>query len=105
VELCKHHQIQLVAYSSLGVGALLQHATVVDVAARCSKTAAQVLLRWSLQKGACVIPKASSAERIEENHNVFDFELSRDEMAELDDIAAEYPSPQHFAWNPEEVIC
>ena len=103
LKLCKLHKIQIVAYASLGVGALLNHSTVNRVASRRGHTPAQVLLRWGLQKGACVIPKASSTERITENYKVFGFELDSKDMAELDDISKEYQKPQHFCWNPGTV--
>lgn len=103
LKLCKQHNIQVVAYSSLGVGNLLQHSVVLNVARRIERTPAQVLLRWGIQKGVCVIPKASSTTRIEENYNIFDFKLNRVDMEELDAICKEYPSSKHFCWNPENV--
>ena len=97
------NNIQVVAYSSLGVGNLLQHSVVLNVARRIERTPAQVLLRWGIQKGVCVIPKASSTTRIEENYNIFDFKLNMVDMEELDSICKEYPSSKHFCWNPENV--
>ncbi len=47
------------------------------------KTAAQVILRWHLQRGIVVIPKSTHIERMEENFNVFDFTLSADDMKEI----------------------
>ena len=67
----------------LGVGALLSNPTVQSVAAEYSKTPAQVLIRWSLQLGNSVIPRSSSPERIAENFDVFDFELTESDMAAL----------------------
>ena len=103
MSLCKQHKIQLVAYASLGVGALLTHPIVQDVARGCSRTPAQVLLRWGLQKGVCVIPKASSIERIVENYDVFEFKLDLEAMEALDNISKEYSTPKHFCWDPEGV--
>ena len=51
---------------------------------RVGRTPAQVLVRWSLQKGLIVIPKSTHRDRIEENSRVFDFTLSDEDMAELD---------------------
>jgi diketogulonate reductase-like aldo/keto reductase len=101
--LCKKDNIQVVAYSSLGVGGLLDHQIVLDVAKRCKRTPAQILLRWGLQKGVCVIPKASSKERIEENLKVVEFKLDVDEMDELANISHEYSTPKHFCWDPESI--
>ena len=103
MELCKKNNIQIVAYSSVGVGELLDHHIVLDIAKRFGRTPAQILLRWGLQKGVCVIPKASSKERIEENHKVVEFELDVDAMNALDNIAQEYSTPKHFCWDPETI--
>jgi diketogulonate reductase-like aldo/keto reductase len=71
------------AYSPLGVGNLLDSRAVAAVAAAQERTPAQVLIRWNIQLGNVVIPRSSSPERISENLNVFDFELTEDEMASL----------------------
>ena len=104
IELCKTHQIQVVAYSSLGVGELLDDPVVLKVSNRKERTPAQILIRWAIQKEICVIPKASSRKRIEENSKVFEFELSKDDMLELDGISREFPEAHHFCWNPESVL-
>jgi diketogulonate reductase-like aldo/keto reductase len=56
---CAQAGVAVVAYAPLGTGALLAHPTVVATARRVARTPAQVLLRWGLQHGLCVIPKAS----------------------------------------------
>jgi 2,5-diketo-D-gluconate reductase A len=71
------------AYSPLGVGTLIEHPAVVSIATAHGKTAAQVLIRWSLQLGNVVIPRSATPERIASNIDVFDFELTDDEMAAL----------------------
>ena len=66
---------------------LLGNDTINDIAAAHSKTAAQIILRWHIQAGYITIPGSSNAEHIAENYNIFDFELTADEMramAELD---------------------
>lgn len=72
------------AWSPLGQGALLDDDTVLAIANKHARTAAQVLLRWHLQIGNVVIPKSSTASRIRENFQVFDFTLDADDMARLD---------------------
>jgi 2,5-diketo-D-gluconate reductase A len=57
---------------------------VSEVADRIGRTPAQVLIRWSLQRDTVVIPKSTHRERIEENAQVFDFELSSEDLAVLD---------------------
>ena len=68
------------SYFSLGMAdpseAVMKHAVVKDIATAIGRTPAQVLLRWGVQRGTAVIPKTSSRERMEENINVFDFELT-----------------------------
>lgn len=56
---------------------------LVDIAKDYEKTVGQVILRWHIQKGIVAIPKSVRTERIEENFNVFDFELSDDDMAKI----------------------
>ncbi len=69
-------------WSPLGNGnaGLLDNEDLKKIAEKNNKTVAQVILRWHLQEGFCVIPKSVTPSRIEENFKVFDFELSDDEM-------------------------
>ena len=62
----------------------LENETIVGIAGAHGKTPAQVMLRWGLQQGRSVIPKSTRPERIAENFAVFDFELTRDELAAID---------------------
>jgi 2,5-diketo-D-gluconate reductase A len=87
------------AYGPLGVGRLLDNPTIVSVAEAHGKTPAQVLIRWSIQLGNVVIPRSSSAERVRSNLDVFDFELTDDEMATingLDDGTRFRPDPETY---------
>ncbi len=87
------------AYGPLGVGRLLDHPTVTSVAEAHGKTPAQVLIRWSIQLGNVVIPRSSSPERVKSNLEVFDFELTDDEMATfngLDDGTRFRPDPESY---------
>lgn len=84
LEYCRREGIQLEAYSPLVRAERMDDATLNEVAARCGKTVAQVLIRWQLQHGVVVIPKSSHAERILENADVFDFEIAPDDMARID---------------------
>lgn len=71
------------AYSPLGVGKLVQDPTLVSIAQAHGKSPAQVAIRWSIQLGNVVIPRSGNPERIKENIDVFDFELTDDEMASI----------------------
>jgi 2,5-diketo-D-gluconate reductase A len=94
------HDIVTEAYSPLGVGQLLDNPTVVSIGQAHGKTPAQVLIRWSIQLGNVVIPRSSSPERISENLDVFDFELTEDEMTTLnglDDGTRFRPNPDTYS--------
>jgi diketogulonate reductase-like aldo/keto reductase len=86
LEACEADRVVLEAYSPLGTGRHLSNPTVAHVAARIGRTPAQVLLRWVLQRNAVVIPKSTHRERIEENAQIFDFMLSDEDMAVLDEL-------------------
>jgi 2,5-diketo-D-gluconate reductase A len=77
------------SWSPIARGALESYAPIVDAARTHDVTLAQVVLRWHLQLGALPIPKASSLEHQRENLDVFNFELSPEEMATLASIAQE----------------
>jgi len=83
-EFCKRERIVVTAYSPLGRGRLLQDPKVREIAKRRVRTPAQVCLRWALQKGAVVIPKASSVEHLREDMQIFDWELSEEDIRALD---------------------
>ncbi|MBO0677257.1 aldo/keto reductase [Mycolicibacterium sp. S2-37] len=74
------------AYGPLGVGRLLDNPTVTAVAEAHGKTPAQVLIRWSIQLGNVVIPRSATPERIVSNLDVFDFELTDEQMATLNGL-------------------
>lgn len=78
------HGIATEAWSPLAQGELLDDETIVAIAERHGKTPAQAILRWHLQLGNVVIPKSVTPERIRENLELFDFELSDAEMAEFE---------------------
>ena len=86
LQFCKKNSIQLEAYSPLTRGKRLDHQTIVAVAKKYGKTPSQVLIRWSLQHDAVVIPKSIHEERIRENSHVFDFQLEPDDMKTLDSL-------------------
>ena len=83
-EACEERGIALESYSTLGTGKHLDDATVGEIAARHGRTPAQVLLRWCVERRIPVIPKSTHRERIEENGDIFGFELSQDDLAQLD---------------------
>ena len=84
--LCRELGVTLEAYSPLTRGARLSHPVVTAIAAEVRRSPAQVLLRWSIQHGAVVLPKSVTPSRIEENAQLFDFSLDASAMARLDDL-------------------
>ena len=84
LDACITRNAAVEAYSPLGTGRHLSDPTVARVAQDVGRTAAQVLLRWCLQRGTIVLPKSTHRERIEQNAQIFDFSLSDDDMATLD---------------------
>lgn len=93
------HGILTQAYSPLGVGKLLENPTVTSIAGEYGKTPAQVLIRWNLQLSNAVVFRSSSAERIAQNFDVFDFELAEEHLAALtalDDGTRFRPDPSTY---------
>lgn len=86
-EKAKKHDIQVECWFPLGGamsnGALLKDPTIMEIAKAHGKTPAQVILRWHIQEGLSVIPGASNPDYIEENIQIFDFELTNEEMAQM----------------------
>lgn len=83
---CNELGVVLTAYSPLARGELLNDAVLEGIAAAHGKTVAQIALRWLVQKGVVVIPKARSRKHLSDNMNIFDFELTDEEMARIDTI-------------------
>jgi 2,5-diketo-D-gluconate reductase A len=77
------HGVATEAWSPLAQGELLANETISAVAARHDRTPAQAILRWHLQLGNVVIPKSATPKRIRENFELFDFELSEEDMTEI----------------------
>lgn len=88
-EECERRGIKVESWSPLGSGADLRNGELVDIAAGYGKSVAQVIIRWHLQHGLIVLPKSVTPARIEENFDVFDFELDADTMARIDGLDAD----------------
>ncbi len=97
--------IAVEAWSPLGQGKLLDDTAIGELAARKRRTAAQVILRWHIQHGHIVFPKTMHPKRMQENLNLFDFELSPAEVAAMDaldkgEAGRIGPNPNTFDWIP-----
>jgi D-xylose reductase len=89
---CKEHNIQVTGYSNFGASSYVEigmatdadccliEESVIAIAAKHGKTAGQIALKWACQRGYAIIPKTTKVERMAENRNLFDFELTEEEM-------------------------
>lgn len=82
----QQHGIATEAWSPIAQGAVLGDPTIGTIADRIGKTVAQVVLRWHIQIGSIAIPKSVNPARIVENIDIFDFELSDQDMETIDDL-------------------
>jgi diketogulonate reductase-like aldo/keto reductase len=98
-EYCKLKNVQLEAYSPLARAEKLDDPNINEVAQKYSKSPAQVMIRWSLQQDLVVIPKTVHKVRIHENADVFDFEISAEDMDRLNSLNEEF----RIAWDPTNV--
>ena len=96
VAFCQAQGIQVEAYSPLAKATTLQDHTLVTVAKSAGKTPAQVLIRWSLQRGYITLPKSTNPERIEQNTAVYDFELNVAQMEQLNGLDRQMTT----GWDP-----
>lgn len=91
-ELCaysREHGMLLEAYSPLGQGSMLQVPDMLELAEKYGKSTAQLCVRWSLQMGFLPLPKSSAPARIAQNMDVFDFEISGEDMEKISGIRRE----------------
>jgi 2,5-diketo-D-gluconate reductase A len=79
----REHGIATEAWSPIAQGAVLEDPTITEVAEKVGKTAAQVVLRWHIQRGDIVFPKSVTPSRMKENFGLFDFELGSEDMDEI----------------------
>jgi methylglyoxal/glyoxal reductase len=82
-DFCKKNEIQLEAWSPLMQGSLLNDPVLVEIANKYNKSTAQVILRWDIQTGVVTIPKSINPHRIAENADIFDFELTQEDLNEI----------------------
>ncbi|MBV9869431.1 MAG: aldo/keto reductase [Frankiaceae bacterium] len=103
-EHCADKQIAVEAWSPIARGQVLDDPTVTSIAAGHDKTPAQVVLRWHIQRGDIVFPKSVKPERIRENIDVFDFELSAEDMQAISALNRDErigPDPDTFDYIPD----
>ncbi len=102
-DFCRQQGIAVEAWSPIARGRVLTDPTVVAIADKTGRTPAQVVLRWHVQRGDIVFPKSSRPERMAENFEIFDFDLTDEDMAAitgLDRGERTGPNPDEFNWIP-----
>jgi 2,5-diketo-D-gluconate reductase A len=100
---CAQYQIAIEAYSPLAQGLVLDDPTIVEIAKDVGKTPAQVVLRWHIERGDIVFPKSVTPARIRENIDIFDFELSGEDVEAITALNRNQrtgPDPDTFDWIP-----
>jgi 2,5-diketo-D-gluconate reductase A len=99
------HGIATEAWSPIAKGQVMDDPVIAAIADELGRTPAQVTLRWHVQRGSIVFPKSTTPARIEENMHIFDFELSADQMAQIDGLdqgeaGRTGPHPDTMSWIP-----
>lgn len=82
---CHDNGVSVTAYSPLNKGKDITSKTVIQLAHKYDKTAAQIILKWLIQKGMIVIPKTSDHDHLNENANIFEWSLDEDDINKMDD--------------------
>ncbi|XP_003261439.1 aldo-keto reductase family 1 member D1 isoform X1 [Nomascus leucogenys] len=109
LKFCQQHDIVIIAYSPLGTSRnptwvnissppLLKDALLNSLGKRYNKTAAQIVLRFNIQRGVVVIPKSFNLERIKENFQIFDFSLTEEEMKDIEALNKNVRFVQLLMW-------
>jgi methylglyoxal/glyoxal reductase len=96
---CQEEKIAVEAWSPIAQGRVLNEPALKQIAEKHGKSSAQVILRWHLQNDVVIIPKSVHASRIKENADLFNFELSSDEMNKINDLNQNErfgPDPDNF---------
>lgn len=99
-EYCKEKGIQVEAWSPLMKGRRFDHPVLVELSEKYGKTPAQIVLRWHLQNEIVIIPKSVTPSRIAENADIFDFQLSEEDVEKIDSLNEDY----RFGPDPDEYV-
>lgn len=99
IEYLNKEQIAIEAWSPLARGRVVDEPLLINIGKKYQKSASQVTLRWHVQKDFIVIPKSVNPKRIAENRQIFDFELTADEMLQIDSLNENFRTGP----NPDDV--
>ena len=95
VNYCKQHNILVQAWSPLGRMRVMNHPLIIELSEKYNVSPARICLRYALQKGINSIPKSSSMERMKDNQNIFNFEITLEDMHRLDTLPQTGWSGEH----------
>jgi diketogulonate reductase-like aldo/keto reductase len=101
LDYCQSKGIWVQAWSPLMQGGVFNIPELKELADKYGKTVPQIVLRWNLQKGVCTIPKSSNEDRIRENADLFNFEISADDIKKIDALdrqQREGADPDNFSF-------
>ena len=101
---CAEHGIAVEAWSPIAQGLVLDNPTIKGIATDHGKSTAQVVLRWHVQRGDIIFPKSVTRARVEENFDIFDFELTPGDMGFISSLNKDErtgPNPDEFNYIPE----
>jgi diketogulonate reductase-like aldo/keto reductase len=98
-DFCENNDIVIQAYSPLTRTGRLNDPRLHEIAARYKRTPAQILIRWNLQLGTVPLPKANRKQHLEENIDVFEFELADEDMSTLGGLNERYSSLGSLAYS------
>ncbi len=101
MQACASHGMALVAYSPIAKGRIRNDRALAGIGEKYRKTAAQVCLRWLVQQNVAAIPRTSKIERLSENIDVFDFELSDEEMRQISAMSSAKGRLTDFGFAPK----
>jgi len=99
LDFCNTHHIAIEGYTPIARRKKFNHPVIKELSAKYEKTPAQIMLRWCLQHNVIVIPKSSNPERIKENADIFDFNLSDEDMMKMNSLNEELrfsPDPYNY---------
>lgn len=102
-EYCQLKNITVESWSPLARGKVFDNQILKNIAKAHQKSVSQICLRWITQHNVIIIPKSNSPERIEENINIFDFELSEDEMKQINNLPKMGFSGEHPNFWPDRI--
>ena len=90
IDYCKDNHIKVIAWSPIARGRVLYSDLMINLSKKYKKSIVQIVLRWHMQKGIIPIPKSSNENRIKENIDILDFEISVEDMIKIDELDEGY---------------